>query len=102
MKTRQCLRRPRSLIFFCLLLLTAGCSTVNFIEGSQAKMTYEQESWHHIGVLRLIEFSTPVNLQAACSNGWSAVRTRTGPLQVLVGLIAGGIYNPEEVSISCR
>ncbi len=64
-----------------------------------------REQWHHIGIIRLVEYSKPVDLNAQCDGkGWNAVQTRTGPLQVLIGAIpyVSTFYSPEEVQISCK
>ena len=90
-----------SILVSCSLFLGA-CSTIHFHNGEDATKAYEQENWHHIGVLSLVEFSDPVNLKQACEDSaWESVRTQKAGLQVLVHLLAGWIYSPEEVSVAC-
>ena len=102
-------------LIFLLFNLT-GCYTIHFVkERNPAPEQYTYSSWHHIGLLGLMEFSNPVNLTDVCgnSNRWNAVKVQTGFLQGLVRLISipvnsyypvnvGAFYSPEEVSISCQ
>ncbi len=112
---------------FVLLNLT-GCYTIHFVKDSnQTPWNYNYTSWHHIGLLGLVEFSDPVNLVSTCGgpNKWESVKVQTGFLQGLVRNISiptgsrtiptgsgsvevpatiniGSLYSPEEVSISCK
>ena len=108
----------------CLLLMSS-CYTVHFSKGSAPPAFYQTSQWHHIGLLGLMEFSDPVNLEQICpKDSWQAVRVRTGFLQGLLRLIypplvpplvvygvnlsnsvcvsIGTFYSPEEVSVSCK
>ena len=78
------------------------------------------QSWHHIGLAGLLEFSSPVNLKEICSEtgDWSSVRVQTGFVQGLVRAVfipipnpqsplgyapfgIGNFYSPEQVSVQC-
>ena len=110
-------------MFFSL----TGCYTIHFVkDSSSVPQYYTYSSWHHIGLLGLMEFSDPVNLKNICGNKdqWGAVKVQTGILQGLVRSIViptggsyyspelrtdvpytvgvGQFYSPEEVSVSCK
>ena len=100
-----------------------SCQTIHYVnsgeEGGFAQGgLYEISKWHHIGVLGLVEYSSPVNVPALCGEGagWKAVRTQTNIAQGAVKGVAPAIlnhvisglgsifqfaYTPEEVSVSC-
>lgn len=68
-------------------------------------MEFQTDDWHHIGILRLVEFSDSVALDRKCAGKqWESVQTRTGPLQVLVHLIpyVNIFYAPEQVRVACK
>ncbi len=88
------------LIVLCFSL--TACHTFNLNKGPDVHPRYETENFHHIGILKLVEFSEPVDPRKSCDGDWNSVETRTGPIQVLIGLIVGGFYNPEEVKVSCK
>ena len=118
----------RYLFLMFILLNVTGCYTVHFVKDSnQTPWNYKYTSWHHIGLLGLVEFSNPVNLVSTCGglNKWESVRVQTGFLQGLVrvlsiptgsrtipigsdsvevptGISIGSLYSPEEVSVSCK
>ena len=114
------------LLSSCLLLMSS-CYTMHFSKDSSRSTIYQTSQWHHIGLLGLMEFSAPVNLEAICpKDSWENVRVRTGFLQGLVRVIpipygrtiknmipiysmvpfhtpgVGSFYSPEEVSVSCK
>jgi hypothetical protein len=86
-----------------IVLALSGCSTIHFDNGASSAETFRTEDWHHIGAISLVEFSSPVNTTEKCEGkAWTTVRTRKGPLQVLVGLVTGILYDPIEVSVACK
>ena len=118
----------RLFLIFILFNLT-GCYTIHFLKDSDSSQgPYTYTSWHHIGLLGLMEFSSPVDLKATCGgpDQWGAVRVQTGLVQGLVRMITiptgsntiptadgstvavptgipiGSFYSPEQVSISCN
>ncbi len=92
----------RNIFLIAFLVLSSACHTMNLNNGAQTSQNFESTEFHHIVALRLAEISSPVVPSKICDNKWQTVRTRTGPVQVLVGMFVGGIYNPEEVSVSCQ
>ncbi|HEY8279397.1 MAG TPA: hypothetical protein VIH99_07240 [Bdellovibrionota bacterium] len=95
----------RHLLVVLAILTASACSTINFKQNEDSRTSFETNDWHHIGILSLVEFSDPVNPDKVCEKrGWDTVRTRKGPLQVLVGLIpyVGALYSPEEASVACK
>ena len=115
----------RQLFLLFAFLSLSSCYTIHFSkEADLPPDHYETSQWHHIGLLGLMEFSSPVNLEQVCpKNSWGHVRVQTGLLQGLVRLISvptggyvleasegisvpqtisvGSFYSPEEVSVSC-
>ncbi|MCX7674324.1 MAG: hypothetical protein N2Z70_00665 [Bdellovibrionaceae bacterium] len=89
-------------IFIAVATITS-CHTIHLRNGNNANTKYEYENFHHIGIFSLVEFSDPVVPQRICRGSWDSVRTRTGPLQILVRLVpyVSSFYSPEEVAIAC-
>ncbi|KKO50401.1 hypothetical protein VT06_01915 [Arsukibacterium sp. MJ3] len=92
-------------IFF-IALLSSGCSTIHFKNGTDVAVNSETEKWHHNVALALFEVSEPVNLQQECADrDWSTVTTE---LTFLNGLASGAvnlvapIWYPKTVSVSCQ
>lgn len=88
-----------------LMLLSSACHTIVIRNGADASTAMNREQWHHISIIRLVEYSKPVDLYEICDGkGWNSVQTRSGPLQVLIKLIpyVSTFYTPEEVQISCK
>ena len=108
-----------------LFLFLSSCYTIHFKRTAKLEVSYQVKKWHHIGLLGLMEFSSPVDLKSICpEKGWSSVRTQKGILQGLVGNLAiptgatqtipdtditypvtfslGAFYSPEEVTVSCK
>lgn len=96
----------KNLILLAAILLgTSACNTIIIKNGANASTAMTHEEWHHIGILGLVEYSKPVDLNETCNGkGWNSVQTRTGPLQVLIGALpyVSTFYTPEEVQISCK
>ena len=109
------------LSFLFLIVFSVSCQTIHYTNKSEVPHQYTYTQWHHIGLLGLIEFSSPVNVKAKCGEkGWKAVRTQKNVLQALTaGLVSsvvgqllrkisptlgilGNVYSPEEVSVACN
>lgn len=90
------------LILSLFVVLGSSCHTMHLRNGNTYNSNYQTSEMHHIVALRLVEISDPVSPSKVCDKSWDSIRTRTGPLQVFIGLFVGGIYNPEQVSIACR
>jgi hypothetical protein len=94
-----------------ILLLSSimsACQTIHLRNGKNSNVAYEEEAFHHIAVAGLIEVSDPVVPNAQCPKGWDSVRTRTGPVQILVNVVLnattnlGWLYSPEGVAVACK
>ncbi|MDW8189885.1 MAG: hypothetical protein RMK80_02815 [Pseudobdellovibrionaceae bacterium] len=92
----------RNVLLGLLFLILSSCHTIHLKNGKTYNKQYDTADFHHIFVLGFVEFSDPVVPQNMCPNGWDSVRTRTGPLQILVGAFTGPIYSPREVSVACK
>ncbi len=80
----------------------SSCSTIHFHRHAPGSTAPGQSEWHHDGILRLVEFSEPVDLKRRCERGrWQTVRVEKNPLQVLVTGVASGLYDPWDVAWSC-
>lgn len=90
-----------TIIVFLALVTSSSCHTIHLRNGKRSSFKYEYDSFHHIGIFSLVEFSDPVVPQKICRGSWDSIRTRTGPLQALVKFFANPFYSPEEVAISC-
>ena len=116
------------LLLSAFIVFLPSCYTIHFSR-SNTTPHYQSSQWHHIGLLGLVEFSDPVNLEQICpADSWGSVRTQTGFLQGLVKILSvptgqtaysynygtgsnitvpvtvqvGQFYSPEEVSVSCQ
>ncbi len=101
---------PRTAVF-CLTLsamMLSGCQTVRFVRPS-ATPAAPQTFWHHSVMSSLVEVSDPVNLREKCPHGWARVSTREsaatrlapGALSQATGGRTNGVWDPEEVEVSC-
>jgi hypothetical protein len=89
-------------------VLGAGCQTIHFVRPS-ATPAATQSFWHHSVMSSLVEVSDPVNLREKCPDGWARVTTREsaatalapGALSQATGGRTGGVWDPEEVEVSC-
>ena len=84
-----------------LCLAGSGCFTMHF-ENDGADRDNEFSEWHHGGILRLVEFSEPVDLRERC-NGVDA-NSHTVEQGFLNGLASGisyGLYDGWTVEVDC-
>ena len=82
-----------------------GCSTIYFHNSSNAMPDHEE--WHHDGLLGLVEFSPPVDLNERCEGrDWETVKTEktflNGLVSTVAGSAAGRLYDPWEVAYACQ
>jgi hypothetical protein len=89
------------LLVLSLFVLTSACSTIYFHNGSSDSVDHDE--WHHDGILALVEFSPPVDLNERCEGkSWGTVETQRSFLNWLAGTFTFGIYDPWMVSYSCK
>jgi hypothetical protein len=80
----------------------SGCSTMYFHNGGKS-FTPEMSEWHHDGVLRLVEFSDSVDMNQRCeAKGWDVIKVEKTFVQGLVGSVTYNLYDPWDVSYTCR
>ena len=87
-----------------LALAATACQTMHFdyVEGVADDRSNEFSEWHHDGILRLVEFSQPVDLQDRCSG--QPPRSHTVKRSFLNGIASGisyGLYDGWTVEIDC-
>ena len=86
------------------VLSLGACSTMYIHNGPiDENSNLEYSEWHHGGILRLVEFSDPVNLPQRCNKAdWRTVKVERTFVQGLVHSVSYGIYDPWNVEYSCR
>jgi hypothetical protein len=91
-----------NLIFIAFVAFgSSACSTMYFHNGT-GQMMVENEEWHHDGILRLVEFSSPVDMNDRCEGKeWSTIKNEKTFVQGLVGALTYGIYDPWQVEYAC-
>ena len=91
-----------SLSIVMAMFFSSGCSTIYFHKGSSDSTT-EMNEWHHNGILRLVEFSDPVDMANRCAGkGWETIKVEKGFIHGFVGSLTNGWYDPWSVSYSCK
>lgn len=84
-------------------LLLSGCYTTTLSSGkpaAPAQIEYD-EKWHHGLVWGIAELSGPYDLQKACPDGWSEIKTETSFVNGFVQAVTYGIYAPQTVTVRC-
>jgi hypothetical protein len=91
-------------IFSLLMVFSLGaCSTMYFDNGSSATRSLDMSEWHHDGVIRLVEFSSPVDMSNRCeSKGWKSIKVEKSFVQGLAGSVTYGMYDPWGVDYACK
>lgn len=110
------------LFFFC------SCATIRFVKSSDNEEAYKKHQFHHIGLLGLYEYSSPVSPEKVCgSDNVSYIETEHSlvtwairyipsylgqtlwlmpdPSVAAFGLIlssVGLIYTPMSVNVACQ
>lgn len=92
----------RLLTVCSMVVLLGACSTISFNNGSEGEVGRSGSNWHHVGILELVEFSSPVDMRRKCrKKNWSSVTTKMNFVQALIHGFAGAVYSPWEVSYTC-
>lgn len=104
----------KSLFTVSLVVLLAGCTTVQFDNGVMPASddATRVHQWHHSFGYELYEASSPINPNRACSQSWESVSydnalsqwIATGALFAFFGpsALANGIWMPRLVTIQCN
>jgi hypothetical protein len=88
-------------------LALSGCSTLVFTNGSRSTNSFDRGGWHHVGILRLVEFSEPIDLKRSCNEeDWEAIRVEQTFVNGLVRMVSSygtglALYDPWDYRISC-
>lgn len=97
----------RAAIIGLAALLSSGCYKINYVAAPSAP--YPQvTAWHHIGILGLVEFSSPVMLDQICPAGFARVENQISLINSLVSPFAlgfvglGWAYQPHTVKVYCK
>ncbi len=100
------MKLKRSLVFWAAAAQIAltSCSTIYFHNGPHTETTgTEYSEWHHDGIMGLVEFSPPVDLANHCEGkSWASVKVQENFIQGLVNKITYRLYDPWEVTYSCK
>ena len=98
----------RILLSILAVVLTSGCTTIHFDNGSvdNLKTTIETEDWHHNVALDLYELSKPVVVSDKCKNKeWVTVTTEETFINGLAASVvnnAGPIWYPKTIRVTCQ
>lgn len=93
------------LILAMLYMLSAGCSTINFVNGPQMENSVEREQWHHIALLGLIELSRPMDVTYNCATQqWDTITVEKSFFNSLADASWPyvSIYSPMSIVYKCR
>lgn len=92
----------KNIFLLAITVLLSSCSTMYFDNGSPSS-SMEASQWHHVGILRLVEFSSPVQTSKVCSEGdWQSIKVEKPFVHGLVTSISYGLYDPWNVEHSCK
>ncbi len=92
----------KHLLTTLIFLGMTGCSTIYFQRDAQTTST-QYEEWHHDGILGLVEFSDPVDMNQRCNgSSWKTIKTEETFVQGLVRGVTWSLYDPWMVSYSCN
>ena len=70
------------------VLASLGCSTIYFHQGSNKDTSVDHDEWHHDGILRLVEFSPPVDMANRCEGkNWSNIKVEKSFLNGLATIL---------------
>ncbi len=85
-----------------LLVSSSACTTIYFHRDASQNTMTEMAEWHHDGILRLVEFSDPVDMSKRCeSKPWKDIKVEKDFVKVLATGASWGLYDPWEVAYSC-
>jgi hypothetical protein len=90
---------------FSVVLVFSGCYRLTFDNGPlpQNEAEHPHREWHHIGIIRLVEFSDPVDLYERCKGKeWTSVETELTFIQGVIAFLPYNyVYHPREVEWAC-
>jgi len=94
-------------IILIVAICLSGCTTIHFDRDSAVKGQVSAPLWHHIGVISLVEFSAPVNLDDQCGEKeWDSVQTEQNFLNVLASMVGSAVipalWSPKSVEVTCK
>jgi len=96
------------LALFVILSLSA-CHTMHFKKTALSPnqnvsaLGQEFDSWHHVGILSLVEFSQPITRKDKGCSSWDSVTIQRGFLPGLVSSLpyVGWFYSPWDAYMKC-
>ena len=95
--------------FIAAALCTTACFSIQFNNGptgATASPAKQAREWHHDGILNLVEFTRPVDLNNRCGGAdWQSVRVYKsflqGFLQTAASSFVGNWWDPWTVETRC-
>lgn len=85
-----------------LVVGLSGCATIHFDNAPTTTTKNPYSEWHHDGILRLVEFSPPVDMNNRCDGAnWVTTKVERNFVQGLAAVVTWGIYDPWDVSYAC-
>jgi len=86
---------------FASLFLATGCFHVSYVSNKPQAATPAYDGWHSDVVWGLAEVSDPVDVPKLCPGGFARIESQLTFVQGLVQYITFGIYNPQNVTVTC-
>ena len=90
----------RAILLFVLLAAT-GCFHINYMTDKSPAPAPQSEAWHHGAVYGLVEASDPVDVPKICPDGYARIESQQSFVNGLVQCLTFGLYNPQEVAVTC-
>ena len=84
------------------LLALGGCYKVTYTNGNGSAFQADNGSLHHVGILGLMEFSSPIPVHQICPNGFDRVDVRQNVLTGLIGNLTRNLYSPLQTFVQCK
>ena len=83
-------------------LMVGGCYKVTYTNGNGGAFQADNPAFHHVGILSLVEFSSPIPVHVICPNGFDRVDVRQNVLTGLIGNITSNLYTPLQTFVQCK
>ncbi|OPX55587.1 hypothetical protein SAMN02745127_01448 [Oceanospirillum multiglobuliferum] len=94
------------LVLLVVSLPLTACSTMNFVNGPEMEDTVERETWHHLGLSGVVEYSPPLDVSYSCANQqWDTVTVELSGFNVIASYspwLPLSIYSPWTIIYECR
>ncbi len=83
------------------MFFATGCFHINYVTDKPRAPSPEYKKWHNDFVYGLAEGSDPVDVKQICPEGVARIESEETFVNGLVNVLTIGIYNPQEVTVTC-